>query len=91
MSNRAKLAREIAVRSEPGFIDIKLDIKPEPSTKLRRTNSLAFIEIPRERGGGRASFTEEQLTARRGGLSAEEYRRKMGKALKLGSTSRHEN
>ena len=32
-----------------------------------------FIEIPRERGGVRVPFTEEQLTAMRGGLTAEEY------------------
>ena len=33
-----------------------------------------FIEIPRERGGVRVPFTEEQLTAMRGGRTAEEYR-----------------
>ena len=36
-----------------------------------------FIEIPRERGGGKVPFTEEQLTAMRGGLTAEEYRWKL--------------
>ena len=36
-----------------------------------------FIETPRERGGGKMPFTEEQLTALRGGLSAEEYRWKL--------------
>jgi hypothetical protein len=44
-----------------------------------------FIEIPRERRGG-APFTEEQLTAMRGDMSAEEYRfyliRKFGKKRK---------
>lgn len=79
MSDRVKLAREIAARSEPRFIEIK----PEPRTKLRRTNNWLFIEIPRERGGGEVPFTEEQLAARRGGLSAEDYRwktiRKWGK------------
>ena len=32
------------------------------------------MQIARERGGGRLLFTEEQLTAMRGGLTAEEYR-----------------
>ena len=36
-----------------------------------------FIEIPRERGGGKVPFTEEQLTAMRGGLTADEYRWKL--------------
>jgi hypothetical protein len=73
MSDRVKLAREIAARSEPRFIEIK----PEPRTRLRRTNDWLFVEIPRECGGGRRPFTEEQLTAMRGGLSAEEYRWKL--------------
>ena len=54
MSDRLKLAREIAARTKP-----------------------RFIEIPRERGGVRVSFTEEQLSAMRGGLTAEEYRWKL--------------
>jgi hypothetical protein len=73
MSDRVKLAREIAARSEPRFIEIK----PEPRTRLRRTNDWLFVEIPRECGGGRVPLTEEQLTAMRGGLSAEEYRWKL--------------
>jgi hypothetical protein len=36
-----------------------------------------FIEIPRERGGGKVPFTEEQLRAMRRGLTAEEYRWKL--------------
>ena len=36
-----------------------------------------FIEIPRERGGTRVTFSEEQLTAMHGGLTAEEYRWKL--------------
>ena len=51
---KLKLAREIAARTKPRFIEIK-----------------------RERGGGRVPFTEEQLTAMRGGLTAEEYRWKL--------------
>jgi hypothetical protein len=73
MSDLVKLAREIAAGTEPRFIEIK----PERRTKLRRTNNWLFIEIPRERGGGRVPFTEEELTAMRGGLSAEEYRWKL--------------
>jgi hypothetical protein len=54
MSDRLKLAREMAARTKP-----------------------RFIEIPRERGGGRVLFTEEQLSGMRGGLTAEEYRWKL--------------
>ena len=54
MSDRLKLAREIAARSTP-----------------------RFIEIPRERGGVRVPFTEEQMNDIRGGLTAEEYRWKL--------------
>ena len=48
MSDRLKLARAIAARTKP-----------------------RFVEIPRERGGIRVPFTDEQLTAMRGGLTAE--------------------
>jgi hypothetical protein len=65
MSDRVKLAREIAARTEPRFIEVK----PEPR-RVRAT----FIEIPRQRGGGRVPFTEAELTAMRGGLTVEEYR-----------------
>ena len=54
MSDRKALAREIAARTKP-----------------------RFIEIRPERGGVRVPFTEEQLSAMRGGLSAEEYRWKL--------------
>jgi hypothetical protein len=79
MSDRIKLAREIAARSKPRFIEIE----PERRTKLRRTNDWLFIDIERERGGGRVPFTEEQSEAMRGGLTVEQYRwktvRKWGK------------
>jgi hypothetical protein len=52
-SDIGKLARGIAARTEPRFIEIK----PEP-----------------KRGVGRVLFTEAELTARRGGLTVEEYR-----------------
>ena len=54
MSDRVNLAREIAARTKP-----------------------RFIEIPRERGGVRVAFSEEQLNDIRGGLTAEEYRWKL--------------
>ena len=60
MSDRIALARAIAARTKP-----------------------RFIEIPRERGGGKVPFTEEKLSVMRGGLTVEEYRayivRKFGK------------
>jgi hypothetical protein len=52
VSDRVKLAREIAARTKP-----------------------RFIEIPRERPK-RITYTEEQLTAMRGGLTVEKYRAK---------------
>jgi hypothetical protein len=52
MSDRVKLAREIAARTKP-----------------------RFIEIPRERRKS-ITYTEEQLTAMRGGLTVEKYRAK---------------
>ena len=69
MSDRVKLAREIAARTEPRFIEI------EPTRGKPRV-STRFMEIPRQRGGGRVPLTEAELTAMRGGLTAEEYRRK---------------
>jgi hypothetical protein len=54
------LVPTIAGHSEPRFIEVK----PEPRTKLRRTNDWLFIKIQRERrGGGKVPFTEEQLAA----------------------------
>ena len=67
MSDRLALARAIAARTEPRF----LEIKPERRRKLARGG---FIEVPRQRGGGRVPFTEAELTVMRGGLTAEEYR-----------------
>lgn len=67
VSDRVKLAREIVARTEPRFIEIKA----EPRRRA------TFIEIPFQRGGGRVPFTEAELTAMRGGLTAEEFRWKM--------------
>jgi hypothetical protein len=57
MSDRKVLAREIAARSKPRFIEIK----PEPRSKVSRPSSRRFMEIPRERRSG-VPFTEEELT-----------------------------
>jgi hypothetical protein len=82
MSDRVKLAREIAARTKPRFIDT--NSKPKPlEERLALAREIAartpprFIEIPRERGGGKVHYTEEQLTAMRGGLTVEEWRRKV--------------
>ena len=55
-----------AARTEPRFIEIK----PEPRRKVRLRAT--FIGILPQRGGGRVPFTEAELTAMRGGLTAEE-------------------
>jgi hypothetical protein len=82
MSDRVKLARDIASRTEPRFIDTN----PKPKTleeRLALAREIAartqprFITIPRERGGGKIHYTEEQLTVMRGGLTVEEYRLKL--------------
>jgi hypothetical protein len=88
MSDRVRLARELAARTKPRLIDTN----PKPRTleeRLALAREIAartpprFIEIPRERGGGKIHYAEEQLTAMRGGLTAEQYRwktiRKWGK------------
>jgi hypothetical protein len=70
MSDRVKLARAIAARTEPRFIEIQ----PERRSKVTASKEARFIEIPRHRGGGKVPFTEAELAAMRGGLTAEEYR-----------------
>jgi hypothetical protein len=35
-----------------------------------------FLTIPRERGGSKVHYTDEQLIVMRGGLTVEEWRRK---------------
>lgn len=71
MSDRVKLAREIAARTQPRFVEIK----PEPRRRVHLRATL--IEIPRQHDGGRVPFTEAELTAMRRGLTAEEYRWKL--------------
>jgi hypothetical protein len=68
MSDRKALAREIAARTKPRFIEIK------PERRTRAHKATRFIEIPRERRSG-VPLTEEELTHMRGGMTAEEYRR----------------
>jgi hypothetical protein len=79
MSDRVKLAREIAARTEPRFIDTRPtedtgDLKAL-ARKIAARTSPRFVTIHRHRGGSPV-FTKVELTARRGGLSAEEYRSK---------------
>jgi hypothetical protein len=93
MTDPKALARAIAARTKPRFIDTN----PKPKTleeRLALAREIAartpprFIEIPRERGGGKIHYTEEQLTAMRDGLTAEQYRwkkiRKWRKAAQTG-------
>jgi hypothetical protein len=79
MSDRKALAREIAARSKPRFISIPREPKSKPRTDipadpLARARAIAkaspprFIESERERYDG-------TMRAKRGGLTAEEYRR----------------
>jgi hypothetical protein len=82
MSDRKALAREIAARTKPRFIDTnpKRPQTPEDCKALARKIAAAkpprFISIPRERPG-KVPFTEEQLAAMRGGLTVEQWRRKV--------------
>ena len=48
-----------------------------PAGAIAARTKPCFIEIPRERGGGKMPFTEEQLSEIRGGLTAEEHRWKL--------------
>jgi hypothetical protein len=83
MSDRVKLAREIAARTKPRFIDTT-DNRPQTVEGMRKlARAIAarseprFITIPPQRGGGKLHHTEEQLIAMRDGLTAEEYRWKL--------------
>jgi hypothetical protein len=51
------------------LIDMRWRVRLPPRTPPR------LIEIPRERGGGKVHYTEEQLAAMRSGRTVEEYRR----------------
>ena len=75
----AACAREIAARTALRFIDTTAsEGTKDPKALARRIaarTSPRFVTIHRHRGGSPA-FTEVELTAKRGGLTAEEYRRK---------------
>ena len=80
MSDRKALAREIAARTKPRFIDTNPE-RPQTLEGMRKLGRAIaarseprFIAIPPRRVGSKVPFTEEQLTAMRGGLTAEEYR-----------------
>jgi hypothetical protein len=79
MSDRKALAREIAARSKPRFIEIPKEPKTKDTPNLPRdlkvrARAIAkatpprFIAVERERYDG-------TMRAKRGGLTADEYRR----------------
>jgi hypothetical protein len=77
MSDRVKRAREIAARTKPRFVDATAsrdikDLKALAREIASRTPA-RFLTIHRHRGGSPV-FTEGELTAKRGGLTADEYR-----------------
>jgi hypothetical protein len=82
MSDRKALAREIAARTKPRFVDTNprrpqtLEDCKALARKIAAAKPPRFISIPRERGS-KVPFTEEQLTAMRGGLTVEQWRRKI--------------
>ena len=82
MGDRVKLAREIAARSKPRFIDTNpkrpqtLEDCKALARKIAAAKPPRFVTIPRERAS-KVPYTEEQLTAMRGGLTVEQWRRKI--------------
>jgi hypothetical protein len=80
MSDQVKLAREIAARTKPRFIDTTAREGTKDLKALARKIAAAtpprFVTIPRERGS-KVAYTEEQLAAMRGGLTVEQWRRKI--------------
>jgi hypothetical protein len=83
MSDRVKLAHQIAANSPPRFIDTnsKRPQTVEGMRKLARAiaakSEPRFIVVPREIRGAKVPYTEDQLATMRGGLTAEEYRWKI--------------
>jgi hypothetical protein len=78
MSDRKALAREIAARTKPRFIEIP----KEPKTKARpdlprdlklRARAIAKVSPPRFIEGEHERY-DGTIRAKRGGLTAEEYR-----------------
>jgi hypothetical protein len=90
MSDRVTLAREIAARTKPRFVD-EHPKRPQTDEGMRKLARVAartpprFIEVPREIRGAKVPYTEEQLAKMRGGLTAEEYRRKLLRAVRKGA------
>ncbi|MGE5302741.1 MAG: hypothetical protein ACM3TN_05390 [Alphaproteobacteria bacterium] len=76
MSDRAKLASEIAARAGPRFSDTTTKDLRALAREIAARTPPRFIAIPRERGGGKVRYAEEQLTVMRVGLSDEEWRMK---------------
>ena len=81
MSDRVKLAREIAARTKPRFIDATSE-RPQTLEAMRKLaravaarSEPRFITIPPQRGGNKVHYTEEQLTAMRGGITVELIRK----------------
>ena len=74
MSDRVKLARDIAARTKP-------TLHRDQAGAAHQAAPDEWLAVHRgsqpERGGGRVPFTEEQLAAMRGGLTAEEFRWKL--------------
>ena len=56
MSDRVKLVREIAARTEPGFLEVRPERRSKP-------NSQDSHGIARERRGGEVPFTEAEFRA----------------------------
>ena len=76
-SDRVKHARDIAARTKPRFIDTTAreatrDLKALAREIAARTPTRC-VTIHRHRGGSPV-FSEAELTVRRDGLTAEEYR-----------------
>jgi hypothetical protein len=74
MSDRVKLARGIAARTDTNPKPKTLDERLALAREIAARTPPRFIEIPRERGGSKVHYTEEQLAVMRGGLTADEYR-----------------
>jgi hypothetical protein len=72
MSDRVKRAREIAARPEPRFLDMREDIKDLKglAREIAARTPAKFVTIHKHRGGSPV-FTESELTAKRGGPTAE--------------------
>ena len=83
-SNAALSVIACSRRHDGPFLDPQVDLFGRGSSLRPSSQSLtvsvaaygrtSFVEIPRQRGGGRVPLTEAEFTAMRGGLTAEQYR-----------------